>query len=162
MEGGERPGDGVRIHSHLHLVIFRDIDAIIVGEEIVIAHAAVDEDGNYSKDDADSGDLPGLPESLRSWSLPQCRHRWWPFSLRLAWDLFCRVFPGMIAISPKSLEREQDLRRRCTLASSSCLHNHYFFILACAKARFCLAPASAGFKLIASRNWSAARSNSPC
>jgi len=60
MKGGKRPGDALRICPYLHLVVFLDVDAIVVGKEIVVAHATEGKDGNCRKDEADGGALPQL------------------------------------------------------------------------------------------------------
>src|SRR5271157_4672274 len=56
--GGEGPADALRGQALMDLGVIDDIDVIVVGEEVVVAHASVREDGGRGEEEADCGELP--------------------------------------------------------------------------------------------------------
>src|ERR1039458_10772278 len=60
LEGGKRPLNAMRVQSLLHVQIFLDVAGIVVGEKVVVTHAAKGKCSNRRKDQANSGNFPRL------------------------------------------------------------------------------------------------------
>jgi hypothetical protein len=53
VEGPERPRDAVRGEPFLHLIVVRDVDRVVVAEELVVAELEEDDEGDDDEPDAD-------------------------------------------------------------------------------------------------------------
>ena len=93
IESCKRPVDALHVYALLYVLVLQNIVIIVVGKEIVVAHALIGKNGNHSKKKAHSGNLPRLMdcEGMVEWSfrpaiLAGC----------LPWDLRCCDFFAMI------------------------------------------------------------------